>query len=231
MAELHLLFPTPLYETQLPFRPKEFFEMVKILEELEWKQDVDFLGRSNGSVTQVKNVLELPGMEKLRDMIMKEVEVYLYDVLSIARDIHKIHCVTAWSNRYQDQCYAVKHWHSNALFSGVFYPRVNDPEEGGEIQFFRSGPTWSTDDWEININDVTDLNTHVKVFEPQEGTLYLFPSHLSHMVNPIRTKSDGPVRYSIAFNFMLDGEFGERHSTKQYSDRYGYGTNYLNLKI
>ena len=51
------------------------------------------------------------------------------------------------------------------------------------------------------------------------------------MVNPIRTKSDGPVRYSIAFNFMLDGEFGERHSTKQYSDRYGYGTNYLNLKI
>ena len=83
MAQLHLLFPTPLYEAQLPFRPKEFFEMVNILDELEWRQDVDQLGRSNGSVTQIKSVLDVPGMEKVRDMIMKEVEVYLYDVLSI----------------------------------------------------------------------------------------------------------------------------------------------------
>ena len=28
--------------------------MVNILDELEWRQDVDQLGRSNGSVTQIK---------------------------------------------------------------------------------------------------------------------------------------------------------------------------------
>jgi len=37
--------------------------------------------------------------------------------------------------------------------------------------------------------------------------ILLFPSHLTHAVKPNNSNED---RYSIAFNYILRGEYGER---------------------
>ena len=44
---------------------------------------------------------------------------------------------------------------------------------------------------------------------PQEGMIMFFPSHLSHYVKVNKSKED---RYSMAFNYILRGEYGMRDS-------------------
>ncbi len=49
------------------------------------------------------------------------------------------------------------------------------------------------------------FNTNIHPYQPQEGTLLLFPSWLPHMVEANQSEER---RISIAFNVMLKGKMG-----------------------
>ena len=224
MADLHLLFPTPVYESTLDIRPKELYKIISLMEKQDWREDQDHFGKPNGAVTKPKNLLLEEGFEDLKNLIQIEMEKYVYGLLNVDKDAHGLVCITAWGNRYNMGDWAAKHYHSNAMFSGVFYPKC--VEEGGEFHATRSGPSWCTYDWEINTTDVTPLNSLTTPFKPTDRKILLFPSHMQHYVTPVQSND---VRYSIAFNYMLDGEFGEFR--EKYAKKYGHGTNHLTLKF
>ena len=61
-----------------------------------------------------------------------------------------------------------------------------------------------------------DLNSFEKKFEPQECGIFLFPAHLDHYVTPSNSNLE---RYSISFNYNLDGKF------------FGDCNNHLTIKV
>ncbi len=45
MSDLHILFPTPVYQNVLDFRPSELKSMLDFMSELEWAPDRDIVNR------------------------------------------------------------------------------------------------------------------------------------------------------------------------------------------
>ena len=46
MSDIHILFPTPVYQNVLDFRPSEVKAMLDYMLEIEWSQDRDIYGLS-----------------------------------------------------------------------------------------------------------------------------------------------------------------------------------------
>ena len=213
MAELHLLFPTPVYETVLQFRPLEVKSMIDFMDSVPWAQDYDIFERPNGETTQLdKDLLACPELKVLENKIFKEMDKYV-KILQIDRKKHGLKRINSWGNINREGNYTHKHHHTNTMFAGVF--SLKTPEKGGDIIFSSMAPTWTTNYWSFSMVTYDDLNTFQRSFTPQECGLILFPGHLKHYVVPSKSKEN---RYSIAFNYNLDGEFG-------------VGTNYLKMEI
>ena len=54
MSDLHILFPTPVYQNVLDFRPSELKSMLDFMSELEWAPDRDIVNRLNGETTKLE---------------------------------------------------------------------------------------------------------------------------------------------------------------------------------
>ena len=52
MSDLHILFPTPVYQNVLDFRPSEVKSMVNYMSELDWAGDKDIYEGPNGETTK-----------------------------------------------------------------------------------------------------------------------------------------------------------------------------------
>ena len=96
----------------------------------------------------------------------------------------------------------------------MFY--LQTPEESGDIVFSTRNATWITSHWEPSVTGYDDLNSFEKRFEPQECGIFLFPAHLDHYVTPSNSNLE---RYSISFNYNLDGKF------------FGDCNNHLTIKV
>jgi len=48
MSDIHILFPTPVYQTVIEFRPSELKHMLDFLKACEWRPDMDIVNRPNG---------------------------------------------------------------------------------------------------------------------------------------------------------------------------------------
>lgn len=94
-------------------------------------------------------------------------------------------------NKYKD--HNIVHNHPKSILSGVFY--VKTPDKCGDITFIR--------DKEINnflgnnINKFNNFNSNIWKLPAKENTLYIFPSWLSHYVEPNLSKKN---RISFSFN-------------------------------
>ena len=70
MSELHILFPTPVYQNFLEFRPSELKSMIDYVSNLDWASDKDIYEGPNGETTKLEaDVLSEPELENLRKKI------------------------------------------------------------------------------------------------------------------------------------------------------------------
>ena len=70
MSDLHILFPTPVYQNVLDFRPSELKSMLDFMSELEWAPDRDIVNRPNGETTKLEaDLLDCPELKKLENKI------------------------------------------------------------------------------------------------------------------------------------------------------------------
>ena len=51
MSDLHILFPTPVYQNVLDFRPSEVKSMINYMSELDWARDKDIYAVSYTHLT------------------------------------------------------------------------------------------------------------------------------------------------------------------------------------
>ena len=214
MSELHILFPTPVYQNFLEFRPSELKSMIDYVSNLDWASDKDIYEGPNGETTKLKaDLLSEPELENLRKKIDEEVYNFAKS-LQIDFGKHGLKRINSWGNLQKKGNYIKEHRHNNTQFSGVFY--LQTPENSGDIIFTTRNATWINSYWEPSLTGYDDLNSFEKRFRPQQCGIFLFPAHLDHYVTPSHSEEE---RYSISFNYNLDGKF------------FGDCNNHLTIKV
>ena len=214
MSELHILFPTPVYQNFLEFRPSELKSMIDYVSNLDWASDKDIYEGPNGETTKLEaDLLSEPELENLRKKIDEEVYNFAKS-LQIDFNKHGLKRINSWGNLQKKGNYIKEHRHNNTQFSGVFY--LQTPENSGDIIFTTRNSTWINSYWEPSLTGYDDLNSFEKRFRPQQCGIFLFPAHLDHYVTPSHSEEE---RYSISFNYNLDGKF------------FGDCNNHLTLKV
>ena len=214
MSELHILFPTPVYQNFLEFRPSELKSMIDYVSNLDWASDKDIYEGPNGETTKLEaDLLSEPELENLRKKIDEEVYNFAKS-LQIDFSKHGLKRINSWGNLQKKGNYVKEHRHNNTQFSGVFY--LQTPENSGDIIFTTRNATWINSYWEPSLTGYDDLNSFEKRFSPQQCGIFLFPAHLDHYVTPSHSEEE---RYSISFNYNLDGKF------------FGDCNNHLTIKV
>ena len=214
MSDLHILFPTPVYQNFLEFRPSELKSMIDYVSNLDWASDKDIYEGPNGETTKLEaDLLSEPELENLRKKIDEEVYNFAKS-LQIDFSKHGLKRINSWGNLQKKGNYIKEHRHNNTQFSGVFY--LQTPENSGDIIFTTRNATWINSYWEPSLTGYDDLNSFEKRFRPQQCGIFLFPAHLDHYVTPSHSEEE---RYSISFNYNLEGKF------------FGDCNNHLTLKV
>jgi len=214
MSDLHILFPTPVYQNFLEFRPSELKSMIDYVSNLDWASDKDIYEGPNGETTKLEaDLLSEPELENLRKKIDEEVYNFAKS-LQIDFSKHGLKRINSWGNLQKKGNYIKEHRHNNTQFSGVFY--LQTPENSGDIIFTTRNATWINSYWEPSLTGYDDLNSFEKRFRPQQCGIFLFPAHLDHYVTPSHSEEE---RYSISFNYNLDGKF------------FGDCNNHLTIKV
>jgi uncharacterized protein (TIGR02466 family) len=91
-----------------------------------------------------------------------------------------------------------RHFHPNSIFSGVYYPQNIDYSE---IRFY--SPHKPTLLPKIAVKNIYSSIT--MSYTPSQGDIIIFPSHLEHDTD---INSTDDLRFSVAFNIFLRGNFG-----------------------
>ena len=202
MSSIHILFPTPVYQSVLDFRPSEVKFMLDYMRDCAWAPDTDIVNRPNGETTKLEeDILSKPELLLLENKIDSEVHKFAKS-LQLDLSKHGLKRINSWGNLQRKGNYIAEHRHNNTQFAGVFYLQV--PEGSGDIVFTTRNATWITSHWEPSVTGYDDLNSFERRFEPEECGLFIFPAHLDHYVTPSFSSEE---RYSISFNYNLDGKF------------------------
>ena len=202
--QLTTLFAVPIFNDKLDL---DFDNILNLSKSFPY----DHIVLEDYFITSNTKILDLEVLSKLKEQILKKVNLFLYDNLKVNKEI-EFYITTSWLVKFPKNGFAQKHIHSNSIFSGVVY--LNTPTKGGEICFHKdnryhniSYPTLELvyDSWNINNSDFWK-------FTPSQGDIFLFPSNLTHSVE--KNLSDNE-RISLAFNVFARGKFGIHESTIQ----------------
>lgn len=172
-----------------------------------YKKELDFINKqelykNEGNNTSLdRYVLKSKMLSNLNQFFESSLAQYFSEVFAPKENV-TLRITQSWINYTRKHEFHHKHTHPNSLVSGVFYVKANKQKD--KIHFFNDRNT---------ILDVTTDNYNVYNskswwLEAQTGYLYLFPSTLPHMVEPI----EEDLRISLSFNTFPVGYIGEEKS-------------------
>lgn len=188
---IHNLFPQPvaIYKLDRNLTAKEF----KFISNLETRPNT-------GNTTSINNmVLRHKEMTKLRDFIETKVAEYFKTVYNPKHNVN-LRITQSWVNFTEPGQFHHKHAHPNSFVSGVFYPQAN--RETDKIYFYKDGfqqIKLPPENWNV-------WNSESWWFDVGTGDLVLFPSGLTHMVEPVQGEQ---TRISLSFNTFPLGLVGD----------------------
>jgi len=103
-----------------------------------------------------------------------------------------------WINKNNSNDYNAPHNHPSSDLSGVYYTKTF-PGQGGELIFYRDNSKLIDNSKLKNILKHSETHTEFTL-EPKNHTIFIFPSYLTHSVNPSKTDN----RISTAFNIDIE---------------------------
>lgn len=192
--QIHSLFPTAL----------GMFDLGRDFTETEISFIKNQEKRSNmGNTTSVDNtILKNPELKGVKDFVEQSLSSYFKEVYAPKNET-SLRITQSWCNYTEPGQFHHKHAHPNSFISGVLYPQAN--KETDKIYFYRDGYQQlktPTDEWNI-------YNSESWWMEAYTGRLFIFPSHLTHMVETVQGKD---TRISLSFNTFPVGNFGQDES-------------------
>lgn len=195
--EVFPLFSTPLYLNNVG--------------EINYKEklnNISVIKNNDSYISETQDLLNQKNISHIKKIIEIEMEKYVYEILKVDKKL-KLFNSCSWMVIHEKGHYSPKHIHSNSMFSGILYLKCD--EKSGKIIFSvpQIIPTWSTStiDPIYNITESNIFNSREWKYQPKNGDIICFPSHLYHEVEPSLSENN---RYCIAFNYILKGKIGTR---------------------
>lgn len=169
--------------------------------------DTDFLAdqpqRPNDGNTSSQNTYLLKDKKllSLRQFIEKALHEYFMATYCPKHDA-RLKITQSWLNWTKPGQHHHKHAHPNSLISGCYY--VNAHKDSDKIFFYREGYQrikFPPAEW-------NPYNSDSWWYPVGTGDLVLFPSSLTHMVQPVEGED---TRISLAFNTFPIGVIGDEN--------------------
>lgn len=187
---LENLFPTPI----------GFFKYPKQIDTEFFTAQPQTPNEGNTS-SKNKYILNDSQTLDLRHFIEESVHDYFMATYNPKNDT-RLKLTQSWLNWTKPGQFHHKHAHPNALISGCFY--VNANKNTDRIYFYRDGYQrikFPPVDWNI-------YNSDSWWYPVEAGDLIIFPSSLTHMVQPVEGDE---TRISLAFNTFPIGNIGDEN--------------------
>lgn len=169
--------------------------------------DIDFLVNqpqrvNNGNLSsEDKYLLKHKQLLNLRQFIEKALHEYFMATHCPKNDT-RLKITQSWLNWTHPGQHHHKHAHPNSLISGCYY--VHAQKDSDKIFFYREGYQqikFPPAEW-------NPYNSDSWWYPVGTGDLILFPSFLTHMVQPVEGDK---TRISLAFNTFPIGEIGDEN--------------------
>lgn len=135
--------------------------------------------------------------DKIREFVESCVDQYLKSVYAPANEV-SLRITQSWLNYTKAGEHHHKHAHPNSFISGVFYIKADAAKD--KIYFYKD----VYHQIKLFTNNYNVFNSDSWWFPVNTGELILFPSSLTHMVEPV----EGEERISLAFNTFPVGYVG-----------------------
>ena len=110
---------------------------------------------------------------------------------------------TSWFTKSIKGDIGSSHMHKNCWFSGIYYYGDYDENSG---KLFIENPLPSLSSFNDRIVDANKFNTPISVVAPEKNRMIIFPSYLMHSID---IHNSDLIRYSLAFNIVPSGYYGE----------------------
>ena len=153
---------------------------------------------NDGNTSSVDKYI-LKKLPDLTTFIERSLHTYLMSTICPKNDTH-LRITQSWLNWTKPGQYHHKHAHPNSLISGCYYVKAN--KETDKIFFYRDGYQrikFPPIEWNA-------YNSESWWYSVGTGDLVFFPSHLTHMVQPVGGED---TRISLAFNTFPVGYVGD----------------------
>lgn len=203
-AKVIQLFPISVFTSNIGVDEKD----------REFLTNLDFerMPSENGNFTKNKNVLDFEECKQLKNKIIKALNGYVRNYLQVSKNVN-FYLQNSWVNEHLPTDWAQPHIHQNSLISGVYY--IKTFENSGDITFLKPDGYTNLFHSSINIEfDNKDAhNTDRLSYQPVDGDLLIFPSHLMHMIGKNKNEQK---RYSMGFNFFAEGELYSKDAKIDY---------------
>ena len=178
-----------------------FIYKLDIQEDLALKFKKEKFKPTDSAVLQTEDLNVLKKYKKLNEEINKAISATLKETLMLKTTNYRI--FNSWIIKTKPKDFSYSHIHCNSWLSGIYYPK-GDP--GFSVKFFNdAGSRFLIIPTEYNI-----FNSRDWVITPKDNFLILFFSELRHRIMPNQSKKD---RFSLSFNLLPKGQFGESDST------------------
>lgn len=187
------VFPTPVVKFELGRNFTDF--------ETKFCTGQETYNNMGNTSSSDRYVLKHKRMAKLREFVQASVDEYFKTIHSPKNDV-KLRITQSWFNYTKPGQFHHKHAHPNSFISGVLYMKAL--RESDKIYFYKDAYRsikLTSDSWNL-------YNSESWWFEVGTGDLMLFPSSLTHSVEPVQ----GEERISLAFNTFPVGYVGEEET-------------------
>jgi uncharacterized protein (TIGR02466 family) len=142
--------------------------------------------------------------KELNKEIDKAIDATLTDILMLKNVSYRI--FNSRLTKTKPKGFGDPHTHSNSWLSGIYYPK-GDP--GFSVKFYYDNKAaFFTPPTQYNIFNSTEWD-----ITPSDNFLILFFSQLRHTIMPNQSEKD---RFSLAFNLLPKGMFGEEDSQTRF---------------
>ena len=113
------LFSTPVYVNNVGDFPRPNLDALTYTSTMPGGAAYQFLSSTD------KHVLDRPEFKGVREIVMREINVYAHEILAVDRSI-EFYITDSWVNQHKRGDQAGAHMHHNSLVSGVLYLRTNE---------------------------------------------------------------------------------------------------------